>query len=146
MQHHDTHNDERRIAYFSMEIGLHAEMPTYSGGLGVLAGDTIRSAADLNLPMVALTLLHRKGYFYQRISIDGQQTEEDVEWVVEDFLEEVPVRTFVEIEGRTVKIRPWKFEVRGTGGFIVPVYLLDTNLPENSEWDLIHSKRLNRPC
>jgi len=128
-------NDERVIAYFSMEIGLDAEMPTYSGGLGVLAGDTIRSAADLNVPMIALTLLPRKGYFYQRISADGSQTEEPVEWVVEDHLREMAERTSVTIDGRTVKIRPWRYEVAGIGGFKVPIYFLDTDLPENFEWD-----------
>jgi starch phosphorylase len=62
-------NDPRSIAYFSMEVGLDAAMPTYSGGLSLLAGDTIRAAADLHTPMVAMTLLHRKGYFYQRTAI-----------------------------------------------------------------------------
>ena len=56
-----------RVAYFSMEVALDPAMPTYSGGLGILAGDTLRSAADLGVPMVAVTLLHRKGYFRQRI-------------------------------------------------------------------------------
>ena len=117
-----------------MEIGIDAEMPTYSGGLGVLAGDTIRSAAELNLPMVALTLLHRKGYFYQWISADGRQTEEPVEWVVDDYMQEMQERASVTIDGRTVVIRPWKCEVKGVGGFTVPVYFPDTNLPENVEW------------
>jgi len=135
MLHKDIPNVERTIAYFSMEIGIDAEMPTYSGGLGVLAGDTIRSAADLNLPMVAVTLLHRKGYFFQRISADGRQTEESVEWVVEDFHREMQKRTSVVVDGRTVRIRSWGLEVKGIGGFTVPVYFLDTNLPENSEWD-----------
>lgn len=135
MRNKEDEKIERMIAYFSMEIGLDAEIPTYSGGLGVLAGDTIRAGADLNLPMVALTLLHRKGYFYQRISADGHQTEEAVEWVVKDFLEELPERASVEIEGRTVRIRPWRYRVRGAGGSFVPVYFLDTDLPENAEWD-----------
>jgi starch phosphorylase len=71
-------NERRTIAYFSMEIGLEAGMPTCSGGLGVLAGDTIRSAADLRIPMAAVTLLHRKGYFYQRLDDHGSQEEEPV--------------------------------------------------------------------
>jgi len=128
-------NEQRTIAYFSMEIGLEAGMPTYSGGLGILAGDTIRAAADLKVPMVAVTLLHRKGYFYQRLDASGWQGEEPVEWVIEDFLEEGPERVSVSVEGRTVQIRPWKYEVIGSGGFKVPVYFLDTDLPENSEWD-----------
>jgi glycogen phosphorylase len=128
-------NGKRTIAYFSMEIGLAAGMPTYSGGLGVLAGDTIRAAADLNLNMIAVTLLHRKGYFYQRLDPAGWQSEEPAEWVVDDFLEEMPPRVSVTIEGREVKIRSWKFNVVGAGGSTVPVYFLDSDLPENSDWD-----------
>jgi len=71
---------DHSIAYFSMEIALEAGMPTYSGGLGALAGDTIRSAADLKVPMVAVCLLHRKGYFYQRLDGQGNQVEEPVDW------------------------------------------------------------------
>jgi starch phosphorylase len=77
---------DARIAYFSMEIALHPAMPTYSGGLGILAGDMLRAAADRELPMVAVTLLHRKGYFYQTLDGTGWQTEDSVEWIVEDFL------------------------------------------------------------
>jgi starch phosphorylase len=128
-------NDQQTIAYFSMEIGLDPAMPTYSGGLGVLAGDTIRSAADLKVPMVAVTLLHRKGYFRQKLDASGWQTEESIEWPIESYLEEIPQKTFVTIEGRTVQLRSWKYEVNGIGGFRVPVYFLDSDLPENSEWD-----------
>lgn len=118
-----------------MEIALEPIIPTYSGGLGVLAGDTIRSAADLKVPMVALSLLHRKGYFDQRLDADGSQHEEPVEWIPGDFLEELPQRTNVTIEGRRVQLRAWKYEVRGTSDAIVPVYLLDADLTENSDWD-----------
>jgi len=118
-----------------MEIGLHPAMPTYSGGLGILAGDIIRSAADLSIPMVAVTLIHRKGYFYQRLDASGWQREEPMEWAVDDFLEEMPERTSVTIEGRSIQIRAWKYEATGVDGYKVPVYFLDTDLPENSEWD-----------
>jgi starch phosphorylase len=128
-------NGVSTIAYFSMEIGLETGMPTYSGGLGVLAGDTIRAAADLKIPMVAVTLLYRKGYFYQRLDSGGWQSEEPVEWVVNDYLEPLPQRASVTIEGRTVQIRPWKYIVRGPGGSEVPVYFLDADLPENAAWD-----------
>ncbi len=126
---------ERTVAYFSMEIALEAGLPTYSGGLGVLAGDTIRSAADLKVPMVAVTLLHRKGYFYQRLDASGWQTEEPAEWVVEDFLQEMPPRVKGILEGRPVWVRAWKYEVKGISGSTVPVYLLDCDLPENTDWD-----------
>jgi glycogen phosphorylase len=128
-------NDQQTIAYFSMEVGLDPAMPTYSGGLGVLAGDTIRSAADLKVPMIALTLLHRMGYFRQKLDASGWQTEEPIEWAIESHLEETPKKTFVTIEGRTVWLRSWKCEVKGIAGFVVPVYFLDSDLPENSEWD-----------
>jgi len=118
-----------------MEIGLEARMPTYSGGLGVLAGDTIRSAADLAVPMVAVTLLHRKGYFRQKLDATGWQTEKPIEWAIENYLEEIHSKIFVTIGGRNVYLRSWKYEVNGIGDFKVPVYFLDSDLPENSEWD-----------
>jgi starch phosphorylase len=123
------------IAYFTMEIAIEPGMPTYSGGLGVLAGDTIFSAADHKLPMVAVSLLHRKGYFHQRLKPDGTQVEEPVAWQVDDFLTEHPERVAVDIEGRTVAIRCWEYGVTGRGGHNVPVYFLDTDLPENGDWD-----------
>src|SRR5659263_273770 len=95
----------RRVAYFSMEIALDPAMPTYSGGLGVLAGDTIRAAADLCVPMVVVSLVHRKGYFVQRFDEKGRQTEAPADWVLEDFLEEQPQHVAIQIEGREVKIR-----------------------------------------
>src|SRR5258705_1759643 len=127
--------NHRTVAYFSMEIGLVTDMPTYSGGLGVLAGDTIRAAADLKVPLVAVTLLHRKGYFYQRLDSQGRQSEAPVDWSIDDFLTELPQRAAVTIEDRTVNIRAWKYQVAGAGDSSVPVYFLDTDLAENSEWD-----------
>jgi glycogen phosphorylase len=123
------------VAYFSMEICLEQAIPTYSGGLGVLAGDTLRSAADLGVPLVAVTLLHRKGYFEQHLDADGQQSELPVHWSPETVLEPVDAVSTVTIEGREVHVRAWKFAVKGVRGHEVPVYLLDTKLPENSEWD-----------
>jgi starch phosphorylase len=125
----------RRVAYFSMEICLEQGIPTYSGGLGVLAGDTLRSAADLHVPMVAVTLLHRKGYFEQHLDEHGNQTEKPVLWHPEHVLEPVGPKVTVQIAGRRVRIRAWKYEVTGINHHTVPVYLLDTALPENSEWD-----------
>lgn len=127
--------DQRKIAYFTMEIALEANMPTYSGGLGVLAGDTVRSAAELEVPMVVVTLLHRKGYFHQRLDAEGTQTEGPVEWKVEDFLEELPARVSVTLERREVRLRAWRYEVRAIEGFKIPVYFLDSDLPENAEPD-----------
>jgi len=118
-----------------MEVALEPGIPTYSGGLGVLAGDTIRSAADLNVPMVAVTLLYRRGYFRQRLDPDGTQQEEPVTWAVEDFMQELAQRTAVKVEGRTVHLRAWRYNVAGVSGHKVPVYFLDTDLSENDPWD-----------
>jgi starch phosphorylase len=127
--------ESHSVAYFSMEMGLEAGMPTYSGGLGVLAADTVRAAADLKVPMVAVTLLHRKGYFHQKLDASGWQREEPAEWVARDYLEEMPQRAAVALEGRTVQLRAWRYEVRGVGGYRVPVYFLDADLPENADAD-----------
>ena len=123
------------VAYFSMEICLEAGMPTYSGGLGVLAGDTIRSAADLEVPMVAVSLLHRRGHFFQRLDARGRQSEEPVAWPVNDFAELIDEQATVDIEGRTVHVRAWQYRVKGESGHVVPVYLLDTDVSENQPWD-----------
>ncbi len=125
------------IAYFTMEIGLESSLPTYSGGLGVLAGDTVQAAANARLPMVGVSLLHRKGYFYQRLDETGWQSEDSVEWSVDDFLEEVPERTTVSIEERSVTVRAWRYDVTGHGDHVVPVYFLDTDLPENTGDDRV---------
>ncbi len=125
----------RRIAYFSMEIALESEMPTYSGGLGVLAGDTVRAAADRGVPMVCVSLLHRKGYFEQHVDKDGNQTEGPVAWNVESRLIREEATASVLIEERPVQIAIWRYQVKGITGEVVPVYFLDTELSENSEFD-----------
>jgi starch phosphorylase len=127
--------DSETIAYFSMEIALEEGIPTYSGGLGILAGDTLRSAADLKLPISAVTLLYRKGYFYQKLNSQGIQSEMPVEWIVSDFLKELPQRIEVSVEGRKIQVRAWQYNITSKEGYSIPVYLLDTNLPENSTWD-----------
>ena len=126
---------KRFVAYFSMEIALENDMPSYSGGLGVLAGDTIRAAADIRLPMVAVSLLYRKGYFRQRLGEEGAQTEEPVEWEVEKFLQEEEPRITVMLENRRVELRAWRYMVKGVRGYEVPVYFLDADLPLNDTRD-----------
>ena len=126
---------EGLVAYFSMEIAINASMPTYSGGLGVLAGDTLRSAADLGVPLVAFTLLHRKGYFQQHLDGNGVQSEDVQPWNPADFCTEEPARVTVAVEDRIVTVRAWRYDLKGRFGHIVPVYLLDTDLEGNSGWD-----------
>lgn len=123
------------VAYFSMEIALDTALPTYSGGLGVLAGDTLRAGADLGVAMVGVTLVHRRGYFRQKLDRDGNQTEETSSWNPEQRAERSDARASVTIEGRSVQVRAWRWWIEGMSGFRVPVLLLDTDLPENSEWD-----------
>ena len=118
-----------------MEIAIHPAMPTYSGGLGVLAGDTLRSAADLGVPLVAFSLLHRKGYFRQHLDPSGGQTESVQAWNPADFCTEEPARVTVAIEDRKVTVRAWRYDMMGRSGHVVPIYLLDTDLEGNSGWD-----------
>lgn len=125
----------RSVAYFSMEIALDPGMPTYAGGLGVLAGDTIRAAADLKVPLVAVTLLSRKGYFRQKLGSKGEQFEEPAVWPVDKYLQPVEATATVEVASRKVRLRAWLFRVVGASGFSVPVYLLDSSLEENAAPD-----------
>lgn len=122
-------------AYFSMEIALDTHLPTYGGGLGVLAGDLLRSAADRRVPIVGVSLVHRHGYLFQRIDDQGAQTEEPVHWSPDDWLDALDARCTVEIEGRQVVVRAWRYHLTGVGGGSVPIYLLDTDLPENDAYD-----------
>jgi glycogen phosphorylase len=124
-----------QVAYFTMEIAVAPNMPTYSGGLGVLAGDTIRSAADTGLPLAAVTLLHRKGYFHQHLNAEGMQTEEDEPWKPETLLQPLEPLAAITIQGRPVMIRAWRKDIVGTDGHSVPVIFLDTDLDPNDEWD-----------
>lgn len=119
------------IAYLSLEIGFEAAIPTYSGGLGVLAGDTLKAAADVGLPYVGVTLLYRGGYFSQKLGPDGSQSPEAHPWKPEDTLRAMSPRIVVPLDGREVVIRAWRLDIHGVNGHIVPVYFLDSDLPEN---------------
>lgn len=130
-----TSPNDATIAYFSMEIVLEADLPTYSGGLGVLAGDFLRAAADLSVPIVGMTLVHRRGYFHQHLDAHGEQSETPATWSPESHLESLPYRVAITLESRTVWVRGWRYRVRGLTGHEVPVYLLDTDVDGNSEWD-----------
>jgi glycogen phosphorylase len=128
-------SNDRSVAYFSMEIALDSAIPTYSGGLGVLAGDTLRSAADISVPMVAITLLHRLGYFRQKLDANGNQSEAPEVWNPAARLELLPVKALMQMEGRELRIAIWRYLIHGISGHVVPVYLLDAALPENDSRD-----------
>ena len=124
-----------KIAYFSMEIGLKNEIPTYSGGLGVLAGDTIKTGADLKLPMVAVTLLSKKGYFKQELDENGRQTELPFSWDPSEYMTLLPVKITVHIEGRNVLVQVWQYNVESLTRGNVPVFFLDTDVEGNAPED-----------
>ena len=123
------------IAYFSMEVGVDAQVPTYAGGLGVLAGDMVRAAANLGLPFVAVTLLHRKGYFRQQLDAAGRQREEPIEWNVATALEPSAVRVALTINDRSVAVGAWQRHITGVTGAVVPVIFLDTDIEGNAPDD-----------
>jgi len=127
---------EPGIAYFSMEIGMETDVPTYSGGLGVLAGDTLKSCADLGLPVVGVSLLYRQGYFRQEITEEGEQKEHPVPWNPEDKLVQLPGKIVIdEIEGRDILVQAWLYTYTGNTGKQVPILFLDTHLEQNREED-----------
>jgi glycogen phosphorylase len=130
------------VAYFSMEIAVIPEIPSYSGGLGVLAGDTLRAAADMGLPLAAVTLAHRKGYFRQHLDGAGTQSEESQPWNPEKLaVAEEPIVT-VTIEGRPVALRAWRYEIEGVTGHRIPVYFLDADLEQNDPADRVLTDHL----
>ena len=125
----------QKIAYFSMEVGLISEIPTYAGGLGTLAGDAIRSSADLKLPLVAVTLISKRNYFRQKLDQNGRQTEQPHEWSPERFMTLVPNEVHVQIEGRSVKVKAWLYKYQSVTGGLVPVLFLDTDFEGNTSED-----------
>jgi len=125
---------QRRVAYFTMEVALASEIPTYAGGLGVLAGDTLQSCADLEVPVVGVSLVHRKGYFRQELR-DGRQIEHEAPWRPEEIARPIEARVAVELEGRPVVVRAWRYDLVGSRGYAVPVVLLDTDVPDNGPDD-----------
>ncbi len=124
-----------KIAYFSMEVGLEQDVPTYSGGLGILAGDTLKSCADLHLPVVGMTLLQGKGYFIQKLDENGKQSEEPVDWDPSSSMKLLPYIVKVRIDDREVAIQAWRYMIRGETDAAVPVYFLDTNVEDNHPED-----------
>lgn len=127
--------DQYKIAYFSMEIGIRNSIPTYSGGLGILAGDTIKSCADLEIPLIAITMLNEHGYFFQQIDKEGNQIAQPTNWAINDYLELTPAQTTIKIQDRDVHIQVWQYIIKGETGFKIPVHFLDSNIASNNEFD-----------
>ncbi len=136
-QRHYPSQSDVRIAYFSMEFGLTECLPIYSGGLGVLSGDHLKSSSDLGLPLVAVGLLYQEGYFRQSLNTDGWQQERypdndfyNMPLQLELDVQGEPLCISLDFPGRVVKAQVWKVQVGR-----IPLYLLDTNIPANSEQD-----------
>ncbi len=125
---------DQEIAYFSMEIALESSFPIYSGGLGILAGDTLRSAADMGLPMIAITLTYDAGYFYQQIGSNGEQIEKEMEWDFSNDFKKIDQQVTLELQDKLIKVESWSYEVIGRNGHKITVLLLDTDLNENEPW------------
>ncbi len=132
--------DRFKVGYFSMEIGIDPTIPTYSGGLGVLAGDTLRSCADLEVPVIAVSLLYKKGYFKQIIE-NGQQKEVEEAWDIEK-LDKLSPKVKVRINDHEIEICAWLYKLKGHTGNVNPVIFLDTDLESNSEHDRTITQRL----
>ncbi|MHA1680221.1 MAG: alpha-glucan family phosphorylase [Promethearchaeota archaeon] len=130
----DDELNKKKISYFSMEIALESDIPTYSGGLGVLAGDTIRSAADLGIPMVAVTLTYSGGYFYQMIDPDGRQVECPLRWQFSGNFRKLNQHVTIRLQDKELHIEAWLYNVEGRTGHIIPVILLDSDIEENEPW------------
>jgi glycogen phosphorylase len=122
-------DSDLQIAYFSMEFAVDAGLPIYSGGLGVLAGDHLKAAADLGVPLVGVGLFYRGGYFTQGLSDEGRQTEEyrGVDPEAAGLVRE-PVSVDVELAGETVTAAVWRYDVESAVGSTVPLYLLDVDM------------------
>jgi starch phosphorylase len=134
--------DSPTVAYFSMDVAIDSGIPTYSGGLGILAGDMLRSAADLGVSLLAVTLAHRKGYFDQRLDAKGNQVESPSKWSPESRLELLAPRISISIEGREVRVRAWQYCFHGIAGHGVPLLFLDTDLEENDPRDRVLTDHL----
>ena len=122
---------ETSVAYFSAEIGLSSDIPTYSGGLGVLAGDHIKASADIGLKMVAVTLLYKEGYFKQRINESGEQVELYPYFDYRSKFESVSDKVCIILNQRKVWIGIYRYVYTGENNDQVPVYFLDTDIDEN---------------
>src|SRR4030065_2847327 len=125
----------KKISYFSMEIGLSNNIHTYNGGLGILAGDTIRSSADLKVPMVGVTLVSKRGHFRQEITGDGKQVEHPDPWEPSEYMQLLSTAVKVQIQKKDGTIRPWLYTVKSPTGGVVPVYFLDTDVEGNNPED-----------
>ncbi|MFW6122078.1 MAG: alpha-glucan family phosphorylase [Petrotogales bacterium] len=127
--------DNKMVAYFSMEIALNDDIHTYSGGLGVLAGDTLKTSADLRLPLIGITLASKKGYFRQELTPNGEQIEHTQEWNPSEFMQLLPQTTDVRIENRKVQIKAWLYTITSPTGGETPIIFLDTDIDGNKDED-----------
>ncbi|MFX1501700.1 MAG: alpha-glucan family phosphorylase [Promethearchaeota archaeon] len=134
MEIDDELKSNTNVAYISMEIAIDSNIPTYSGGLGVLSGDTVRSAADLEIPMVGICLCYSSGYFYQFFNEFGEQKEKEIAWNFYYEFDKVEKPITIKIENKDVHVSAWLYRVIGQSGHVLPIYLLTTDVEGNEEW------------
>jgi glycogen phosphorylase len=131
-----------QTVYFTMEIGLEASMPTYAGGLGMLAADIMRSSADIELSVACITMGWEHGYLRQHIRADGTQEYNQIDWNKSEYLQKLPQEVVVQVQGRDVHVGCWLYTIVGQTTSEVPVFFLDTNLPQNSQYDKTITQQL----
>jgi starch phosphorylase len=134
MEIDDDLKNNTSVAYISMEIAIDSNIPTYSGGLGVLSGDTVRSAADLEIPMVGICLCYSSGYFYQFFNEFGEQKEKEIAWNFYYEFDKVEKPITIKIENKDVYVSAWLYRVIGQSGHVLPIYLLTTDVDGNEDW------------
>jgi len=125
-----------------MEIGLESDIPNYAGGLGILAGDILNSLADLKENAIGISLMYKEGFYSQEIYCDGSQSFYPSTWEKEKYMVKIDAIAHVQIDGRTVAVACWKYEIISKAGHIIPVYLLDTDIPGNHPTDRAITKKL----
>ncbi|MBA65784.1 MAG: alpha-glucan phosphorylase [Candidatus Marinimicrobia bacterium] len=135
-------NKQFEIAYFSAEIGISSSIPTYSGGLGVLAGDHIKAAGDAGISMCAITLLYKEGYFKQRLDEEGVQTETYPRFDPDPLIKQMDLNFSIQLRNRKVFIQVFKFEYVADSGDRVPIFFLDTDTDKNIDEDRFITHRL----
>ncbi|MBU1149186.1 glycogen/starch/alpha-glucan phosphorylase, partial [Patescibacteria group bacterium] len=123
------------VAYFSMEVALRSDMSTYSGGLGVLAGDTLKTFADFGYSALGITLLNEQGYVEQEIDPTGRQISQSEKWDKKKYLTKLPFTIKVPFKNRSVICAVWRYNIIGQSGKTISVYFLDSNISGNDKYD-----------
>ncbi len=126
-------NKQPKVAYFSMEIGIDDSIKSYAGGLGILAGDTLKTATDMEVSMTGITILYKNGYFKQELTETGEQIESADKWDFEKLLTNTGVKFEIPLRSDKIIVEIWKYNISGVTGFTNSILFLNTDITENSE-------------